>query len=181
MLAPFVAPGLPGGEDDPKSVQRRRRVAMKYVNILEDINNQLPVPARIEFFKSSKAGGKAYQVAGGWLVRVPPPVDYETLFTGIHELGHTVNSHWRLSCLREYYAEMFAMQCFKRLNLPVTKDIESHHKWYMAFSLGQALNRGLKRVPAELKPYRKYLHKTEKLVCDGGSWKRISRYHAFVP
>ena len=155
---------------------------MKYAHVLENINSSSEVPVKIEYRKTTRAGGVARKRAGTWLVVVPPPVDLETLFIGVHELGHCVNSHWKLSCLREYYSDLFAMEWFKRLGLPITKDIESNHKWYIAYSLAQALNRGLKRVPEQLKRYRKYLMKDKKCICcRNGKYKVVSRYYAFTP
>ena len=148
----------------------------KYETIAESVLKDYP-NVIIEYWKSNKPwSGRCY--INPKRIRVPRPKSLISLCTLFHELGHLSNPY-KLSCMNEYHACMFAQSKLREYGLPVTKDIKIHDEWYIAFSLAQALNRNLKTIPAELRKYKKLLQEYDMHVHYGnGNNKIVKRYKA---
>jgi len=122
--------------------------------------------------------GRAYHhttaMTGKWEFSSPLPKTAKSFEVFAHEIGHihqfqTEGKHkprWK----EEYDAEMFALDCFKRFNFTIPRIILNRIRWHIAYSLAKALNRGMKKIPEELKPYRKYLRKVK---CFGSGMKVV--------
>jgi hypothetical protein len=88
----------------------------------------------IEYFSESKAWCAFYNFA--W-IHVPKPVNRRTLFVFMHECGHIyldANKEYRcmLVHFQEYLAHQFAINHFRKLGIPVPKDILVEIKTTMA-------------------------------------------------
>lgn len=133
--------------------------------VLKEVEEHIGRQVIIEKWKSkSTKSGKAFY--NEYRIVVPEPTDADTLNTFCHELGHLI-SYVKPSCLNEYNACIFALQKLREHGIPISRNMKRHHKWYIAYSLGQALNRGMKNIPEELKPFKKYLTKVKVHWFDG--------------
>jgi hypothetical protein len=76
-----------------------------------------------------------------------------------HEVGHKALGHngKGKSCVHEYEAEQFAIQQFKRFGFAMPREVKLRMNRHVAYGLAQALNRGMKDIPKELRPYKKML------------------------
>ena len=76
-----------------------------------------------------------------------------------HEVGHKALGHkgGSKSCLKEYEAEQFAIQQFKRFGFAMPREVKLRMNRHVAYGLAQALNRGMKDIPKELRPYKQML------------------------
>lgn len=89
----------------------------------------------------------------------PLPKTAKSFAVLAHEVGHKALGHASngKSCLKEYEAEQFAILQFKRFGMTLPRDVKRRMNHHIAYSLAQALNRGMKTIPPELKPYRRLL------------------------
>lgn len=92
-----------------------------------------------------------------------------------HEVGHIVNGSIRPRWLEELRAWEFAIESFKQFHLSVSKEVRQRMRYSLAYALAKALNRDMKRIPAELRQYRKYLSPITYHYGDGTTRER---YHA---
>lgn len=139
--------------------------------VLAEVEATIGAPVKVEHWKSSRPySGRAFSQS--YRVIVPEPKSDISLNTYLHELGHLVN-RIKPSCLNEYAACMFAIDKMRDNGIPVSKKIKRHHNWYIAYSLAQALNRNLKAIPAELKPFRKYLRQGEAHIIYGDGRRKV--------
>jgi len=146
-------------------------------HVVIEVKAQTKKPLKIQYGVSPWSGrarladdtGKTL-IYFNW-IKVPEPKSDISLYTFLHELGHIVAGKQKLSCVWEYLADEFAINQFKRFGIKFSKKLKSHHNWYVAYSLGQALNRGLRTIPTELKPFKKYLHISYTTFGDGRSKK----------
>ena len=123
--------------------------------VLKEVETELNHPVIVKHWKSNRPySGKAY--CKTYTIITPEPKSDISLNTYLHELGHIVTTH-KLSCMREYLACNFALDKMRDNGLSISRKIKKHHNWYIAFSLAQALNRNLKTIPDDLKPFKKYL------------------------
>ena len=97
-----------------------------------------------------------------------------------HEIGHIVNGEIKPSCLCELRADQYSLEQFKRFGLPLPRKVINRSNWYRGYSLAQALNRGMKKIPDELKKYKRYLIKSYRHTIYGDGRKPITqpRYYA---
>lgn len=149
---------------------------MEYINYLEMAVKLQGCGVSVEYWASKNyQAGRAIKNGGGWIIKIPRPNTLENLHVAFHELGH-ISATGKMSCLREYEADMYAMNLFKNYGLTITVDIKTRHNWYMAYSLARALNRRLKTIPVELKPYKKYLRLIvcSRIVCKNGVQKTVA-------
>lgn len=75
---------------------------------------------------------------------------------GHHELGHTDGNRqprWR----EEYDAWQFAIATLRARAITPDKRTKEHMAHSLAYALAKALNRGMTKVPPELRPYKKLL------------------------
>lgn len=110
--------------------------------------------------RSSMSGLAYYTTNQVEVPEVKSPTSFHVL---AHEVGHQALGHSkkRKSCIVEYEAEMFALQQFKRFSFKVPVKVKDRINKHIAYGLAQALNRGMKQIPSELKPYKKYLYSSD--------------------
>lgn len=88
-------------------------------------------------------------------VKIPKPIDYDTLGVCFHEIGHVVLGHFNegstLRYIEEYQAEMYAIQKLKEYGF-YNKKYEYRAISHVLMKIAQAKNRGhnMKNVPKEI-------------------------------
>jgi len=122
---------------------------------LKDVEKRLGHEIAVKYWKSNRPYSGLAQCKT-YTITVPEPKSDISLNTFLHELGHLIHQV-KPSCLNEYLASRFALDSMRKYGLSISRKVKRHHNWYIAYSLAQALNRKLKTVPTELKPFRKYL------------------------
>jgi len=130
--------------------------------VLKEVAREIGKIEVIYKFKNPWSG-RAYFKRTPYLIEVPEKIVSDIgLFTFLHELGHLLPSTLKhnKSCLREYYSSKFAIDTFKRFKISLKHKLRSHNNWHVAYGLAQALNRGMKKTPPELRKFRKYIHHT---------------------
>jgi hypothetical protein len=93
----------------------------------------------------------------GRKIKIPKPVDYDTLGVCFHEIGHIVLGHMddgengKTRYVEEFEAEMFAIQKLHEYGY-YNKQYELRAKTHVLFKIAQAKNRGhnMKKVPKEI-------------------------------
>lgn len=92
----------------------------------------------------------------GRKIKIPKPVDYDTLGVCFHEIGHIILGHLdgengKTRYVEEYEAEMFAIQKLHEYRY-YNKRYELRAKSHVLFKIAQAKNRGhnMKKVPKEI-------------------------------
>ena len=108
----------------------------------------------------------------GRQIKIPKPVDYETLGICFHEIGHIDLGHMdegdnKLRYIEEYEAEIYAIKKLKEYGF-YNKQYEYRAIHYVLQKLAQARNRGhnMKNVPKEIVRW------TGMQVC---KWNKASR------
>lgn len=88
-------------------------------------------------------------------IKIPKPVDYDTLGVCFHEIGHVVLDHFgegsTLRYIEEYQAEMYAIKKLKEYGY-YNKKYEFRAISHVLMKIAQAKNRGhnMKNVPKEI-------------------------------
>lgn len=88
-------------------------------------------------------------------IKIPKPVDYDTLGVCFHEIGHVVLDHFgegsTLRYIEEYQAEMYAIKKLKQYGY-YNKKYEFRAISHVLMKIAQAKNRGhnMKLVPKEI-------------------------------
>lgn len=137
----------------------------KYLEIANKVKKEVEMeigqPIKIRKYGKSPWSGRAWFKT--YEIIVPEPKSDISLSTYLHELGHLrpEASSEKKSCMNEYRAEMFAEEMMKKHGIRRSKKMRKHANWYIAYSLAQALNRGMVKIPDELKKYKKMLRKTK--------------------
>jgi predicted metal-dependent peptidase len=92
----------------------------------------------------------------GKVIKIPVPIDYDTLGVCFHEIGHIVLNHFdekskKLRYIEEYEAEQYAIQKLKEYNY-YNKQYEYRAICHVLSKIAQSTNRGhnIKRVPKEI-------------------------------
>lgn len=92
----------------------------------------------------------------GKIVKIPVPVDYDTLGICFHEIGHIVLNHFdekskKLRYVEEYEAEQYAIQKLKEYNY-YNKQYEYRAISHVLSKIAQSTNRGhdIRKVPKEI-------------------------------
>ena len=102
---------------------------------------------------SKSSCGSAYH--GTTEIKIPKPVDFDTLGVCFHEIGHVVLGHLekndKTRYVEEYEAEQFAIQKLKDCGF-YNKQYEYRAMAYVLSKIAQARNRGhnMKKVPKEI-------------------------------
>ena len=133
--------------------------------VKKEIENNLKIEIKIIGYTSSPWVGRSYPDDN--TIKIPHPKSVISLATFLHELGHIIHKDIKPSCLQEYKCEQFAFNTIRKHGLKVKRKILNHSRWYIGMKLAMALNRGLKTIPSELKPYKKHLKKTSR-----GYWSK---------
>jgi hypothetical protein len=106
---------------------------------------------KIKVVKWSKSScGLAWKTT----IKIPEPVDFDTLGVCFHEIGHVVLEHWKKEKPRyveEYEAEQFAIQKLRDYGF-YNKQYEYRAIGYVLSKIAQARNRGhnMKKLPKEI-------------------------------
>lgn len=133
---------------------------MNYQEIAElihkEVEQKVGHPITIVKRSTNPRSGTAWTEA--FQIRVPRPVSDISLDTYLHELGHFATDH-KMSCMRELLATKFSEDTFKRFGIRLTSKLRKIHHYGIAYGLAQAMNRNLKKIPVELKSFRKYIAK----------------------
>ena len=147
--------------------------------VRQEIQDRIGKAIKIEWRKSEVNSGLAYNMKTHHYLICPYPTTLEKMATCFHEIGHVLNDN-EYYCLREYNAEIFAIQTLQRFDIEPTPYIIKKHFWYMAYSLGQALNRKMKNknIPVELRAYKKHLKEWQVQRYCNGRLQTVKRYYA---
>ena len=88
-------------------------------------------------------------------IACPMPRTAKSFEIFAHEVGHILANPDRKapSWKRELQASEYALEQFERFNLKLPRETKKHIYWYITYSVCQALNRGMKKVPDEVKKY----------------------------
>jgi len=87
-------------------------------------------------------------------IKIPVPIDFDTLGVCFHEIGHIVLQHWikeKPRYVEEYEAEQYAIQKLRKYGF-YNKQYEYRAIAYVLSKIAQARNRGhnMKNVPKEI-------------------------------
>jgi hypothetical protein len=128
-----------------------------YAQILRTIRRRHPV--RVRKWRTTMSGS-AWQVRhpNGKVVRwieAPFPRGALSLAVFLHEIGHHVIGFetYKQRCEEEYHAWRWALTEMKRLGVNPNARVLDRFRRSMLFAVSKAMQRGLKRVPAELKEF----------------------------
>lgn len=115
---------------------------------------------RVRKWRSSMSG-VAWQVAYAdgaisRLIEAPRPRGPMSCAVFLHEIGHHVIGFgvYRPRCLEEYHAWRWALETMQAEGLNVTDAVRGRMAESLEYAVWKARRRGLKRLPAELEPYR---------------------------
>jgi len=111
------------------------------------------------------------------IISAPAPHRPVSFAVFSHEVGHIANGDIKPRWLEELKAWEFSIAQFRRFGFAVTREVKQLMKWSMAFALAKALNRGMRKVPKELRRYKRYLSPVTYLYGDG---HREQKWHADV-
>jgi len=92
-----------------------------------------------------------------------------------HEVGHIVNGKISPRWLAELRAWQFSLNCFKEFGFGISREVKLRMRYSLTFALAKALNRNMKHIPSELRPYKKYLSPIVYHYRDGHT---ANKYHA---
>jgi len=130
---------------------------------------------------SKSSCGLAYY--GSTEIKIPKPVDYDTLGVCFHEIGHVVLGHLEESgktrYAEEYEAEQFAIQKLHEHGF-YNKGYELRAIAYVLSKIAQARNRGhnMKQVPKEIVKWSglqvNKWNKAKKVYVSRGNYRKRS-------
>jgi len=109
------------------------------------------------------------------IISAPKPIKPLHFAIFAHEVGHIANGEISPRWLEELKAWQFSIAQFKLFGFRIPSEVKSRMKYSLAFALAKALNRNMKAIPRELKPYKKYLSPITYLYGDG---HRAQKWHA---
>jgi len=128
---------------------------------------------------SKSSCGLAY--CGSTEIKIPKPVDYDTLGVCFHEIGHVVLGHLEDSgktrYVEEYEAEQFAIQKLHEHGF-YNKKYEYRAIAYVLSKIAQARNRGhnMRQVPKEIVKWTglqvNKWNKAKKVYVSRGTYRR---------
>ncbi len=89
------------------------------------------------------------------LIEAPRPRGPVSAAVFLHEVGHhAIGFHrYKLRCLEEYMAWMWALEAMREQGIAVTAKVERRVESSMRYAVAKARRRGLKRLPLELVKY----------------------------
>lgn len=125
----------------------------RYLQTFESIASQHNISWY--YYKSKKAGGLSYEDKR--LVKCPKPLDIERFAIGLHEIAHIlIEFHPRTKSYRkEYECELWALNKIKKLGFSVPQTVINRTKRYVAYSVQEAIHRGLKTLDADVRDFIK--------------------------
>ena len=104
--------------------------------------------------KVTYKNGRSYAFPKTKEILIKSPITRLRLCTLAHEIGHVVLQHsksGKLSCVREYEAEQFALDLMRRYKIKFPRKRLIKGKRYIARKIDMAERRGLQRpVPKEI-------------------------------
>ena len=108
--------------------------------------------------KSSSGVARLIQYRDGTVRRTlesPYPRGPMSIAIFLHEVGHHAIGFnvYKPRCLEEYHAWAFAIREMERLELNVTDSVRQRMHRSLKYAVDKASRRGLKEIPAELKPF----------------------------
>lgn len=157
---PPVAPTVPDAAGPVRTkTARRRPMQERYDALVLDMKREHGV--RIRKWRSSMTG-VAWQLLDQRtgevtrLIESPRPKGPMSCAIFLHEIGHHAIGfgRYRPRCLEEYHAWRWSLETMRQRNLNVTAAVEKRMAASLAYAIDKAERRGLKRLPAELAPYR---------------------------
>ena len=167
-----------------RTILERKGETMNQYELIADkvkreVEREIDRTIQVSYRKSRTKSGVAFP--DEYRMISPQPTDIRRLATYLHELGHFIFKV-KPSCMNELKAIQFSEQKLSENGIKIPREVRRHNKWYAAYSLAQALNRGMKNIPAELKPYKKYLHASNSYTHygDGRPTKVDIRYMADI-
>ena len=106
----------------------------------------------VKKWRGSMSGRAWYK---GKIIAAPYPKTAKSFEVLAHEIGHIVANPNRKapSWEREMLASEYALVQFKRFGLKLPRQIKTKAARYIAYSVCQALNRGMKKIPAMVRKY----------------------------
>lgn len=88
-------------------------------------------------------------------IKVPLPKSPQKMVTCLHEIAHIQMGDIKPSYFEEYLAVKKSLEMARELGIKISRKIVKKEKWYVAYSLQQAIHRGLKTIIPEVKNYIK--------------------------
>lgn len=103
------------------------------------------------------------------LIKIKEPKSPKTMLTCLHEISHILMGDIRPSYYEEYLAVKKSLEMAKELKIKISRKIIKEEKRYIAYSLQQAIHRGLKQIIPEVANYiKKEFPETAK-----GNWRMV--------
>lgn len=89
------------------------------------------------------------------LIESPRPKGPMSLAVFLHEVGHHAIGVGSVSprCLEEYHAWRWSLETMEERGFNVTERVRERMDRSLRYAVEKAVRRGLKRLPAELRPY----------------------------
>ena len=109
------------------------------------------------------------------VISAPAPKQALSFAIFAHEVGHIANGEISPRWLEELRAWQFSLDCFRQFDLTIPRKVRQRMKYSVAFALAKALNRNMKRIPPELRLYKKYLSPIVYVYGDGHT---ANKWHA---
>jgi hypothetical protein len=140
-----------------RSIARKRRIDDRYDALVEEMKRRYDV--RVHRWRTSMSGVAWERTAGGRsvmrMIEAPRPRGPVSCAIFLHEVGHHAIGFatYRPRCLEEYHAWRFALDTMREWHLNVTPRVEQRVAESLRYAVDKARRRGLKRLPAELRPY----------------------------
>jgi len=109
------------------------------------------------------------------VISAPAPKSPISFAVFAHEVGHIANGNIKPRWLEELRAWEFSLSQFKRFGMAISKEVRQEFRWSMTYALAKALNRGMQKLPKELRPFKKYLAPITYIYGDG---HKEQKWHA---
>lgn len=89
------------------------------------------------------------------LIESPKPRGPMSAAIFLHEIGHHAIGFnvYKPRCLEEYHAWMFSLEQMRKEGLNITESVQRRVDRSLRYAVAKARRRGIKAIPAELKPY----------------------------
>jgi len=146
--------------------------------VLQEMKNN---NVKLEKWSRSSCG----HACRGRKIKIPKPIDYDTLGVCFHEIGHIVLGHMDEECelkpryVEEFEAEMYSIQKLHEYGY-YNKKYEFRAKSHVLMKIAQAKNRGhnMKKVPKEIVTWTglqvNKWNKAKKVFVSHCKWDKMS-------
>jgi len=121
------------------------------IKIIEELCERNNI--KIEWRKSEVNSGIAY--IKDRKIIIPKPKSSSKLITCFHEISHILLGNIKPSYFEEYLAVKKSFEFMKEYKIPISRKIKKKEIEYVAYSLQQAIHRGLKIIIPEVKHFIK--------------------------